>query len=324
MNPPIYIRELVFKHNWNELTPAEETELLDWRAASSEHEDYFRQETSAEQRRAVAEREEAARERNYRILMNRLEQLKTPQQIIEESFNNQWRRLAATLFIGMWILRVLTTDLSGGPIKLFDPKYPQISNLLNSHELHKGIEDIRNGWHDGAEAAREARKKRMNLPPVVAFSMTPGSSSDRHHVLTTNGHNRYLRLLPDGSRAWQNVNSSVAYPENYSAGTLKLRVSGEVYLEISPNKADRTPFFAEAGTVHIEAHTGRFNIRAYPGEPAITITAIESKLTIRCDSVPGSNPVVLSPGEQLIVRGNQTEIKKSVDIDEVLGWKREF
>jgi ferric-dicitrate binding protein FerR (iron transport regulator) len=131
-------------------------------------------------------------------------------------------------------------------------------------------------------------------------------------------------LLPDGSHTWQNLNSSVAYPANYSVDALKLRISGEVYLEITFNKAYSKPFFIQAGKVQIEAHTGRLNLRAYPGEPEITISAIEGGLLVRSGTTLHPDPILLSPGEQLIVRGNQVEIKKSFNLLEVLHWKKEF
>jgi ferric-dicitrate binding protein FerR (iron transport regulator) len=328
MNPPLHIRELVFRYNWNELTPKDEKKLLRWRGQSADNERYFQHETSAEQRKAVAERAEAARVRNYPIIMNHLEKLKSRRRSIRLLPENIWWRRAAiaactVVFLGL-IYELLTLDIFPDPPNRRTVNQPLRASFIDAKGFSYALEDVRNGFNDGYRDAQAGRRREMKFPLFIAPPTDPKGSADRYNTLTTYDHHRYLLLLPDGSRTWQNTNSSVAYPGNYSADAPKLRVSGEAYIEMTPNKADRTPFLVEAGTVHIEAHTGRFNLRAYPGEADITITAIDGALAIRCDSIPGSNPISLSAGEQLIVRGRQAEIKKSVNIGEVLHWKMEF
>ena len=324
MNPPIHIRELLFRHNWNELTPKDEKKLLHWRGQSSDNEDYFQHATSAEQRSAVAERAEAARVRNYSILMNHLKKMKSRRQGIRLLPQNIWWKRAAIVVAILGLFRLMTIDIGIGPPRPRTEDQAQAASFIDANGFSHAMEDIRNGYHDGYRDGQEAARRKMKFPLFIAPPLKPRGSPDRYNVFTTFDHHRYLMLLPDGSRTWLNTNSSVAYPDNYSAVAPKLRIRGEVYLEITPNKADRTPFLVETGAVHIEAHTGRFNLRACPGEAEITITAIDGALTIRCDSIPGSNPISLSAGEQLIVRGHQAEIKKSINIGEVLHWKKEF
>jgi ferric-dicitrate binding protein FerR (iron transport regulator) len=198
------------------------------------------------------------------------------------------------------------------------------ASFIDGQGLGHPLDDMRRGWRDGRRSAQEARRRQMKFPLFTAPATDPQGSPDRYNTLTTFGHSRYQLLLPDGSRTWQNLNSSVAYPANYSSDALKLRISGEVYLEITFNKAIRTPFFIQAGKVQIEAHTGRLNLRAYPGEPEITISAIDGGLFVRSGTTLRPDPIFLSPGEQLIVRGNEVEIKKSFDLLQVLRWKKEF
>jgi ferric-dicitrate binding protein FerR (iron transport regulator) len=327
MNPPLHIRELLFRYNWNELKPKDERRLLRWRGRSPANELYFQQETGATQRKAVAERAEAASGRSYALIMNRWKGREARHRGVRILMQNKWWRLAAVVVVSTGLYYLMNVDISiapSPPEPAQTGKQPAGSSIIDNNGPTHPIEDIRNGFNDGYRAARERRKKRKKFSLFIAPASKPQGSADDYSTLSTSDHDRYLLLLPDGSRTWQNINSSVAYPANYSADALKLRVSGEVYLEITPNKADRTPFLVQAGAVQIEAHTGRFNLRAYPGEPEITVTAIDGGLSVRTGSSGHPDPVLLSPGEQLVVRGNEVEIKKSVDLAKVLHWKKEF
>jgi ferric-dicitrate binding protein FerR (iron transport regulator) len=324
MNPPFHIRELVFRYNWNELKPKDARKLLRWREQSPANELYFQYETGTEQRKAVAERAEAAKDRILARLLNHLENPEGRRRGIRVLLQNKWRRLAAIVVVSAGLISVLNIDIGPTQPKPRTGDQGLSASFIDGQGLSHPLDDMRRGWRDGRRNAQEARRRQMKFPLFTAPATDPRGSPDRYNTLTTFGHSRYQLLLPDGSRTWQNLNSSVAYPANYSSDALKLRISGEVYLEITSNKAVRTPFFIQAGKVQIEAHTGRLNLRAYPGEAEISLSAIDGALIVRNSADTSSRPITLSPGQQLILRGNQVEIKKSFDLLEVLRWKKEL
>src|SRR5690606_10465132 len=119
---------------------------------------------------------------------------------------------------------------------------------------------------------------------------------------------------PDGSKVWLNSASSLRYPVRFSGNERRVEVTGEAYFEISHN--DRMPFRVVSNDQVVEVLGTRFNVMAYRDESSINTTLLQGSVKI----VNKSNSMIISPGQQAQVKGDNIEVL-SVDTEEVTAWK---
>src|SRR5690606_29846039 len=103
---------------------------------------------------------------------------------------------------------------------------------------------------------------------------------------TTNRGNQYQVILPDGSKAFLNANSTLTYPLKFAQNARTVRMTGEIYFEISKLEVQtggdkkRIPFYVETAEQKIEVLGTHFNVNAYPDEPYTTTTLLEGSVRV--------------------------------------------
>lgn len=105
-------------------------------------------------------------------------------------------------------------------------------------------------------------------------------------------HGKVARiLLPDGTRAWVNTQSSITYPAAFPAdGPREVTIQGEAYLEVRHD--ERHPFVVKAGDISATVLGTSFNIRAYEGS-VTQVTLVSGRVKV----TSGNISVVLRPGQ---------------------------
>ena len=147
-------------------------------------------------------------------------------------------------------------------------------------------------------------------------------------MITPRGR-QYSLLLGDGTRVWLNAESSIRFPAVFVGNERRVRVTGEVYFEVSTAQSTtsggKIPFMVEAGSMQVEVLGTRFNINAYDDEPVLKTTLLEGRVKLSKVAGPGQSAtgrtIVLNPGEQGRLAGNNWEVKDAVDLEQVIAWK---
>ena len=67
--------------------------------------------------------------------------------------------------------------------------------------------------------------------------------------------------LPDGSEIALNVNSKITYPKQFAKNERRIKLAGEAYFNVEPNK--EKPFIIEAGDAFVQVLGTSFNVKAY-------------------------------------------------------------
>ena len=124
-------------------------------------------------------------------------------------------------------------------------------------------------------------------------------------------------MLADGTKVWMNAVSSLRYPVKFAADSRTIYVTGEVYLEVA--KDARRPFSVVVDDMRVEVLGTCFNVHAYPHEQETKITLAEGKVAAHV----GKERYALVPGKQLCREKVSGGVDiRSVDVDDVLAWKR--
>lgn len=129
--------------------------------------------------------------------------------------------------------------------------------------------------------------------------------------------------LSEGSHVWLNAASSITYPVAFIGNERKIEITGEAYFEVSPLNPGgvKMPFKVNiAGKGEVEVLGTHFNINSYSDESSINTTLLEG--SVKISSFISRHTSLLTPGQQAqLNQTGQINIKKNMDVDEVMAWK---
>ncbi|EOR96293.1 putative anti-sigma factor [Arcticibacter svalbardensis MN12-7] len=143
------------------------------------------------------------------------------------------------------------------------------------------------------------------------------NSTPTYNTLSTPRGGQYKITLPDGSRAWLNAASSIEYPTAFNTNERRVKINGEVYFEVMPNKSK--PFIVSTEGQDIQVLGTHFNVNAYKDEEVIRTTLIEGSVKI---TLPSNRFSILIPGQQsVVVPGTDHITLNKADTEAASGWK---
>lgn len=169
--------------------------------------------------------------------------------------------------------------------------------------------------NDEAVANLGIAQVRMVEGELVYESNGEPNSEPGMNVLRTPRARRFQVVLPDGSKAWLNAESSITFPSVFQSGKREVDVTGEVYLEVAKDAA--APFFVRIdGNRRIEVLGTKFNVNAYPDETGIRTTLIEGRVAF---TGANNQSVLLYPGQQAVSDEHGVEVEK-VNVAASIAW----
>ncbi len=141
----------------------------------------------------------------------------------------------------------------------------------------------------------------------------------QYNTLSVPKGGQYRLILPDGSKVWLNAASSIHYPTAFTGKERKIKITGEVYLEVAADA--KHPFIVQTRHSDIRVLGTRFNVMAYENEPAVKTTLLEGSVSV---SVQGNGKaVVIEPGQQATVADAGENIQvDEVNATDVAAWTR--
>lgn len=166
------------------------------------------------------------------------------------------------------------------------------------------LTDIRNGSVVALQGGVEIQKNK-NGELVYRAVEQDAAATAAVNKITTNRGNQYQVILPDGSKAFLNANSTLTYPLKFDQNARTVRMTGEIYFEISKLEVQtggdkkRIPFYVETAEQKIEVLGTHFNVNAYPDEPYTTTTLLEG--SVRVTSLKRNESVLLKPGQRSLL-----------------------
>jgi len=158
------------------------------------------------------------------------------------------------------------------------------------------------------------------IPLLVAalyfYLNKPQSASTELLALTTQKGEHTSVILPDGSKAWLNVDTKLSYPVDYGINSRNIELEGEAYFEVEKNK--ELPFEVKSGNLTTTALGTKFVISAYPGSSELKSSLVDGSVEIKYGNVSK----ILNPGQQIIVNKNRSEYSINFFNEEYeLAWK---
>lgn len=105
-------------------------------------------------------------------------------------------------------------------------------------------------------------------------------------------------VLPDGTVAWINSGSTIAYSQGFGVSDRTVKVSGESFFDVG--KKSGLAFVVKTGGLTVKDVGTRFNLRDYPDEPFAEVSLAEGLVDVSLSSHPGRE-ARLKPNQQLVI-----------------------
>lgn len=226
------------------------------------------------------------------------------------------------LTVGIW----LYTD---------NTRQPSTSNIATDippggNRATLTLADGRNIELDSAKSSIVIGESDITYADGAQLTALPPKKDNQPHLpdgtytLTTPRGGQYQVVLQDGTTVWLNAASTLRYPSHFDADERVVELLGEGYFSVAHDP--ERPFRVRSRGQIVEVLGTAFNISAYPDDPDVrtTLEAGSVRLIAVPESggkgTPTSDPVVLAPGEQAIIRGTIFDIRK-VDTELYTSWK---
>jgi transmembrane sensor len=138
-------------------------------------------------------------------------------------------------------------------------------------------------------------------------------------VQTSRGQKLKIDLL-DGTQVILNANSTLTFPEQFTAATREVYLEGEAYFHVARDVAK--PFIVHTVSANTTVLGTSFNVRTSP-DKITEITLVEGKVNVGSSlHTARVKDVILEPYQQAIVTsGNEAISKKKVDVLAFVDWK---
>ncbi|MCW9706483.1 FecR family protein [Fodinibius salsisoli] len=137
-------------------------------------------------------------------------------------------------------------------------------------------------------------------------------------TLETGNGERAQLTFSDGTVVTLNSGSTLEYPKAFRETQRKVKLRGEAYFEVAPNK-DR-PFIVDAGMAEVEVLGTKFNVRAWS---MVGVGVREGKVAVNAQSTDLNTKerVLLTKGEYASVIENKglSEVQ-AVDVEKEMLW----
>ncbi len=126
-------------------------------------------------------------------------------------------------------------------------------------------------------------------------------------------------MLEDSTVVWLNSESTLSYPEVFSASERRVHVTGEAYFAVKPDAS--RPFYVETDEQVVRVYGTAFNVRTYADDPCVCTTLEHGSIAISLAETP-SGEVRLSPGHQARLNRQDSKLDMLVvDPQVITGWR---
>jgi transmembrane sensor len=311
-----YIAHLLLKQVSGELTPAEELVLQEWRALSADNAqlyDELIQPASLQSR--LREFEEATAQ----AALVQAPVVKTGKVL----YRHWWRYAAAFLILlgssALFLTRTRKTDTItvSKPVEIASAGHKATLTLADGTVISLDSSS-------GGAIAQQGNSSIVKMPDGTIRYDKKGTADAEvmMNTMSTPKGGQYRLILPDGTIVWLNAASSVTYPAAFAAGARNIKMTGEAWFEVAPEKGK--PFMVDInGEGFAEVLGTAFNINAYKDNGTVKTTLVNGKLRVRNAPIrqTAADAVVLLPGQQAIQETHSLQVKNDVNLEQVLAWK---
>jgi ferric-dicitrate binding protein FerR (iron transport regulator) len=152
----------------------------------------------------------------------------------------------------------------------------------------------------------------------LLLSHRTGQSSETMEYVTANGQRATIHLR-DGTRVVLNVASRLHIPKDFGITTRVVTLEGEAQFSVTHDEAH--PFVVHANGSVIRDISTAFDVRAYAGTGATSVTVREGRVAVQAPrGTPGTAVIVDAMHRATVGSDGTTQVIAVSDIESDFGW----
>ncbi|HEY4784807.1 MAG TPA: FecR family protein [Bacteroidales bacterium] len=223
--------------------------------------------------------------------------------------------------------------------------YFKMKDLYEAGSMHKLKKeaDTAHEWSklkariENSDRIETKRRRTYNLAPLLKYAaiLLIGAFStiiaerlfkvynyqeniNSANTILTGKSERSQLILPDGTKVWLNVCSSISYNQSYGSKVREVMLNGEAYFKVTKNP--KVPFIVKAGGYNIRALGTAFNVSAYIGDNQVSAVLEEGSISFGKENMP--EPQVIKPGQRICYSGLSDKLTiENVDTRLYTAWR---
>ncbi len=303
-----YIALLATKYKEGSLSDSEKKDFLSWYGQIAD-EVYETESTENEEVKA----------RMLKLISANIPELGIAVQPVRK-FSYYWVAAAAVLLIlsSVWLFSDQTEELKKDQVLV-------LKNAEASPGTNKAYLTLSNGQKIDLSLANTgiittlhgiaASKSKDNMLVYEASAIQQPDAVNKMTILSTPAGGQYEVILPDGTHAWLNAESTLSFPEQFSNTERRVSLRGEAYFEVAHDSS--RPFRVNTIRQNIEVLGTHFNVSAYEDEPRTLTTLLQGSVRVSC----AGKSRLIKPGEQAgNSEGNEIQVQQA-NTKIALAWK---
>jgi ferric-dicitrate binding protein FerR (iron transport regulator) len=312
INTKFKIADLIFSYIKGDINGKDKNILNDWIKASPQNKEIFK--------RLLSKESYDTKSNIYKKFMDQ-DRYPAIKRSIKKSQTRglyKYASIAAALLIPLFVVYILL-NLTGNPFHS-NQLSQQISPGKSTAILYTAdgkIIDLEKADFIINDKNGVVIENKNNKLTYKKGSILPIKQKERLVKTVVPRGGEYYVELSDGTKVWLNSESSIEHPVVFTKEKRIVKVKGEAYFEVSPDK-NRT-FIVETNDTKVEVLGTKFNIRTYEEEGYTATTLVEGIVR----STAGNNsPVTLEPSQQFVYNKKLEEYKTTtVDVKLYTSWK---
>lgn len=140
-----------------------------------------------------------------------------------------------------------------------------------------------------------------------------------YHTIIVPKYGEYTVRLSDNTTVKLNSESTLTYPVQFKGKERKIRLTGEAYLEVTPDTTRR--FIVEAAGTTVSVLGTTFNVNASAPDGNVATTLVNGKVEVG----NGLTTTIIAPGQQAVTTSGNAQIDvRKVDTNVVTAWVRDM
>ncbi|NQZ78398.1 MAG: FecR domain-containing protein [Ekhidna sp.] len=176
-----------------------------------------------------------------------------------------------------------------------------------------------------AASFQPERKKESNwlkyaatiLPLIIGAFMLFYSKGPKTISLTNDGIEPMQVWLPDSSLIWLRTNASFEYPEVFADNERRVKLQGEGYFDIQPDK--KNPFIVQSGETEIRVLGTEFNLKVMSGRSEVAVYE-GSVLFYESQNIDNSETLRVNQKASYSSSSQEFQKQENISINEI-AWK---
>ncbi|NCC09950.1 MAG: DUF4974 domain-containing protein [Bacteroidia bacterium] len=307
----IKVSTLIRKHLAGTITQEEQQELDQWVKASPKHQSLLKKYEqdnflSTIDKRKDLEESKAA----YELFRSKIKPRNRFIQRLREPFTAAASVAVLTLLASGMLFFWMSQSLNSSSHAVAHVQTPVTTDTAAVILITSTGETIAMNQPNGLMKVTE-KSIQVGEKSIIDESHTPAEKIVYNTLKIVRGK-KFKMQLSDGTLVWINADSEITFPNRFDKNHRKVSIKGEAFFDVTEDK--NRPFVVETPKGQISVLGTAFNVHCYQDDvPATTLVRGKIKYSL------GNQSVILKPGQQCAVLGNDLTVKE-VDTYDYTSW----